>query len=263
VILSSSYKGYGTSSLQKDCEELSELVRHLRDQRSAKSIALVGHSTGCQDSVYFMKHADADLRKMVRVVALQAPVSDREAGNMVETEEEISARSLMLERGRKMKDTGAGGEILCIEDGVPITADRWVSLNDEGGSDDMFSSDLSDAKLKELLGHMNPKGQLELDRKQTGISPPPPPLPLRPVVSTKRPLKTIVASSLADEYVPSHIDRVLLAERICKAMRGDDSLDVLNLTLNPPANHNLDNDASAAILFCKTVGETLSRAIHD
>jgi predicted alpha/beta hydrolase family esterase len=36
--------------------------------------ALCGHSTGCQNSVHFMKHAPAKARLRVVAAALQAPV---------------------------------------------------------------------------------------------------------------------------------------------------------------------------------------------
>lgn len=41
-------------------------------------IVLIGYSTGCQDSVFYMKHGRPDLRVRVKGVVLQAPVSDRE-----------------------------------------------------------------------------------------------------------------------------------------------------------------------------------------
>ena len=46
-ILSSSYAGFGTSSLDKDAAEIAELLYHLRTTRGAESFALIGHSTGC------------------------------------------------------------------------------------------------------------------------------------------------------------------------------------------------------------------------
>ena len=83
-VLGSSYIGYGTGSLQRDVDELECLVEHLRRERSAEVIAMVGHSTGCQDIVYFMKKANSSARNLVRVIALQAPCSDREvSGKMI------------------------------------------------------------------------------------------------------------------------------------------------------------------------------------
>lgn len=46
VQLSSSYTGYGFSSLQKDSDELDHLVKYLKDTRKKQKIVFLGHSTG-------------------------------------------------------------------------------------------------------------------------------------------------------------------------------------------------------------------------
>lgn len=43
---------------------------------SHRDILLIGHSTGCQDALFYMRHGEH--RSDVRGVVLQAPVSDRE-----------------------------------------------------------------------------------------------------------------------------------------------------------------------------------------
>ena len=101
--------GYGTSSLRQDVDELDELLDHLvsearpphppSDVDGAKiqprdDIVLIGHSTGCQDSVFYMKHGRPDLRRRVKGVVLQAPVSDREGMALLpETEASRQKRS--------------------------------------------------------------------------------------------------------------------------------------------------------------------------
>lgn len=88
--------GYGTSSLHQDVKELDQLLDYLfsepslQQQQSSNEgstgkqvivedeVVLIGHSTGCQDSVFYMKHGRPDLKKRVKGVVLQAPVSDRE-----------------------------------------------------------------------------------------------------------------------------------------------------------------------------------------
>jgi len=45
---------------------------------------MIGHSTGCQNSVHFLKHGPSNLVEMIKAVALQAPCSDRE-GVMTES----------------------------------------------------------------------------------------------------------------------------------------------------------------------------------
>lgn len=51
-LLSSSYIGYGTGSLDRDADELSLLLGFLAAERGATAVALVGHSTGCQDAAH-------------------------------------------------------------------------------------------------------------------------------------------------------------------------------------------------------------------
>lgn len=48
ALLSSSYTGWGTSSLVKDAQELAECVSYFRGIKTGK-IVLMGHSTGCQE----------------------------------------------------------------------------------------------------------------------------------------------------------------------------------------------------------------------
>jgi triacylglycerol esterase/lipase EstA (alpha/beta hydrolase family) len=47
IRMRSSFSGFGTSSLKEDVEDISSLVRYLRDLGREK-IVLLGHSTGCQ-----------------------------------------------------------------------------------------------------------------------------------------------------------------------------------------------------------------------
>ena len=55
TLLSSSHQGYGTSSLNQDAEELTALAQFLASQFGCEKYALIGHSTGCQDSVRLVK----------------------------------------------------------------------------------------------------------------------------------------------------------------------------------------------------------------
>ena len=40
---------------KEDAEELAVLTRFLREERGARTIALAGHSTGCQDAVAYVR----------------------------------------------------------------------------------------------------------------------------------------------------------------------------------------------------------------
>ncbi len=107
LILSSSYTGFGTVTLHKDVEQLDELIDALKIRYGSEGVAFVGHSTGTQDTVFYMKHGRnkvcswsynpnhrlKDVKKeqhffvlqpspvqdFTKFAVLQAPVSDREA----------------------------------------------------------------------------------------------------------------------------------------------------------------------------------------
>lgn len=150
TLLSSSHHGYGTSSLDRDAEELSMLLHHLRKERMANEVVVVGHSTGCQDAVRLAAVAVGDGRPDGLV--LQAPVSDRECFEQREDAQEF------LQLARERMEQGEEEAIMPREAdacGAPMTAKRFLSLYDKGGDDDMFSSDLTDEELEERLGHLD------------------------------------------------------------------------------------------------------------
>ncbi|XP_058077793.1 UPF0613 protein PB24D3.06c isoform X2 [Magnolia sinica] len=127
-LLSSSYIGYGTSSLKQDAMELDQLIGYLINKENSEGVVLLGHSTGCQ-----------------------APVSDREyRATLPETAAMIDLASTMITEGRAM-------DLMPREANpdAPITAYRYHSLCAYMGDDDMFSSDLSDDQLRLRLGHMS------------------------------------------------------------------------------------------------------------
>lgn len=150
TLLSSSHHGYGTSSLERDAEELAMLLRHLRKVKCANEVVVVGHSTGCQDAVRLAASATGDGRPDGLV--LQAPVSDRECYQQrVDAEKWIQMAREMVERGEEEEILPRGADAC----GAPITAKRFLSLHDLGGDDDMFSSDLTDEELEKRLGHLD------------------------------------------------------------------------------------------------------------
>ncbi|XVF64969.1 hypothetical protein PTKIN_Ptkin09bG0209200 [Pterospermum kingtungense] len=127
LLMSSSYSGYGTSSLQQDAMEIDQLISYLINKENSDGVVLLGHSTGSQ-----------------------APVSDREyKATLPETAAMIDLSSTMIKEGR-------GSELMPKEadPSSPITAYRYNSLCAYMGDDDMFSSDLSDDQLRMRLGHM-------------------------------------------------------------------------------------------------------------
>ncbi|KAG6398574.1 hypothetical protein SASPL_140041 [Salvia splendens] len=127
-LFSSSYSGYGISSLKQDAAELDQLISYLINKEDSEGVVLLGHSTGCQ-----------------------APVSDREyRATLPETASMIDLASMMINEGR-------GSELMPREANPdsPITAYRFHSLCAYNGDDDMFSSDFNEDQLKQKLGHMS------------------------------------------------------------------------------------------------------------
>ena len=157
TLLSSSYQMYGTSSLDRDAEELAQLVRHLKSDAGVTDYGIVGHSTGCQDAVTFVRHClkDGEIEKP-RFVVLQAPVSDRESLDMSpSTWKSIDVARELISRAQGEDERD---KVLMPhstqEDGAPITARRFLSLATRGGDDDVFSSDFTDEELRSAVGHM-------------------------------------------------------------------------------------------------------------
>ncbi|XP_039163721.1 UPF0613 protein PB24D3.06c [Eucalyptus grandis] len=190
LLMSSSYSGYGTSSLQQDAAELDQLISYLINKEDSEGVVLLGHSTGCQDIVHYMR-TNAACSRAVRGAILQAPVSDREyRATLPETAALIDLASTMIKEGR-------GSELMPREadEGSPITANRFYSLCAYMGEDDMFSSDLTDDQLRMRLGHM-----------------------------CNTPCQVIF--SVADEYVPAYVDKKSLVERLCKALGGAEKVEI-------------------------------------
>ncbi|XP_052190718.1 UPF0613 protein PB24D3.06c-like [Diospyros lotus] len=189
-LLSSSYYGYGISSLQQDAMELDELVRYLINKEDSEGVILLGHGSGCQDIIHYIQ-ANTACSKAVRAAIFQAPVSDREhRATLPETAAMIDLASQMISEGR-------APELMPREanPAAPITASRYQSLCAYNGDDDLFSSDLNDDQLKRRLGHM---------------------------------CTTLcqVIFSMADEYVPDCVDKAALVDRICRAMGGAEKVEI-------------------------------------
>ncbi|CAN6197281.1 unnamed protein product [Urochloa humidicola] len=189
-LLSSSYTGYGISSLEQDALELDQLISYLINKENSEGVILLGHSTGCQDIVHYMRTNFA-CSKAVSGVILQAPVSDREyRATLPETAE-------MIDLAAKMISGGRGMDLMPREANpdAPITAYRYHSLCSYMGDDDMFSSDLSEDQLRQRLGHMSTT-------------------------------QCQVIFSMGDEYVPEYVDKKALVDRLCRALGGAEKVEI-------------------------------------
>jgi hypothetical protein len=226
-ILSSSYMGFGNGSLDRDSEELDELLQYLVQHRSCQNVCLVGHSTGCQQTVHYLKHGVAANREKVKVAVMQAPVSDREHAMT----EPNYTKYLNLAKDMIAKDNKQGQEMMPREAfWAPITAQRLLDLHLVGGSDDFFSSDFSDEELANRLGHV-------------GVNCP----------------AAMVAWSGSDEFVPTTVDGEALMKRLTSAMNSNSGQSAKGLFM-PTGNHNLSIGPEDADTFVAEICKLLKEA---
>lgn len=142
ALITSSYSGWGTGSLARDVRELQLLVRYLRQQCHYRLIVLMGHLTGCQDSMrYITTVGDVD------AAVLQAPVSDSE-GFALQFASRAEFDEMLATVKTEYIDAGRANEILPqrFRDkfwGCPMSAYRYHSLASARGDDDYFSSYLT------------------------------------------------------------------------------------------------------------------------
>ncbi|OJD34222.1 uncharacterized protein BKCO1_2400011 [Diplodia corticola] len=166
-LLSSSYAGWGTSSLVRDADELAQCVKYFRERRGpGAKIVVMGHSTGCQDAIEYVSSPSdpsaAASRTPLDAVILQAPASDRQA--MLQSLGKASFDAAN-DVARQYVEDGRGEDVLPFRvtekdfKKTPISARRWLALAspDKKGADDFFSDDLPDESLKKTFGAV-PKG---------------------------------------------------------------------------------------------------------
>lgn len=145
-LLSSSYTGFGTSSLEQDAQELTSLIEFLID-REMKSIILLGHSTGCQDILWYLKHHYKPEHDVKRVI-LQGPLSDRDYFST-----SLPNYTELLNWAAAKVGSNRGDEVYPrIVCNAPMTAYRLYSLLAPLGDDDFFSLDLNVSERRNKFG---------------------------------------------------------------------------------------------------------------
>lgn len=187
---SSSGGGWGTGSLARDFEEMSALVKYLKSEEggSRKKIGLMGHSTGCQNTMYYFTKGERDENYIsLDFGILQASASDREGLDLFLSKEEIEEANSLA---KKLIDEGNPKELMpykYVGDifDTPINAYRWYALYTQRGDDDFFSTYLLDEELRKTFGVMD------------------------------KPLLVLFSGS--DEYVPESIDKDKLMKRFKNA----------------------------------------------
>lgn len=96
---SGSYDGFGTGSLDRDCDEIEALVDHLAEE-GVTTVVLAGHSTGSQDVLRYL----TTKRQWVRGGIMISPASDREfyeKGKDPLWADQLSIAQKLLDEGRK------------------------------------------------------------------------------------------------------------------------------------------------------------------
>jgi hypothetical protein len=170
----------------------------------------------------------------LKVVVLQAPVSDREHCML----EHFDEWQKNVQHARQLQAEGKQEEMMPRKAfWAPITAKRFLDLQSHGGADDYFSSDLTDEELMERLSHVGRIGE------SSG-------------------LHVLVAFSGSDEYVPKSIDSMRLTNRLVQAMNHDcQQRQIAEALYLSAANHNLSEGPNDASMFVTKVKELLQRAV--
>lgn len=217
-ILSNSYSGYGTGTLDRDVEELSQFIQHLSEEWNCKRIMIIGHSTGCQIAIHLTNYGPEEILSYLYGIVLQAPVSDQEAGTLSpETERYLVwAREQPPEISHTLMPIDAHY--------TPITIERYLSLFDYNGQDDYFSSYHKDHEFQQKFRGIRTRS-----------------------LTLKR---ILVAYSMNDEYVPPSIDKEVLVNRLVQNLGPR----AMGLKLYE-ANHNLSlpEDGSSVTQFLEAV----------
>lgn len=211
-------------------------MEYLICHHDASKFVLIGHSTGCQNAIHLTKYGESDILEKLKGIVLQAPVSDRE-GAMVDNPKQYK---MSIEHARKLQEQGKEDEMMPRSAfWAPITAYRFLSLQEKGGDDDFFSSDYTDQEMAKRLKHVGQCGEF------FG-------------------LRALIAFSKEDEYVPSHVDKDLLLSRLCQAMNvecdkdGKDGELVASPLMLENSNHNLSNDEEEREMFVSAVKDLIS-----
>ncbi|QLG70656.1 hypothetical protein HG535_0A05980 [Zygotorulaspora mrakii] len=151
IQMTSSYKGFGVQSLDKDVEDIKKLVDFFKAKNRGR-IIIFGRSTGSQDVIHYLLRYP----ETVDAGIMDAPVSDREAFSS-EIDPKVLAR--LNETASELVKDERGSQLLSPEHckylfGTPVNAYRWCSLLLPGGDDDYFSADLSDEFIASTFGKL-------------------------------------------------------------------------------------------------------------
>lgn len=244
VLLSSSYKGFGTSTLDQDVKEIAQCVKYALQYKKETNggkdglVSIMGHSTGSQDVLHYIYTADSEAipnRPQVDGAIMQSPVSDREAvlhlaNGSSQVQEALEKLIAIAKQGTVTAD---GHEIILPNDLVdkldmfppctPLTARRFLSLVSPDSplkpeADDLFSSDLTEERLQETFGVVAERGTLRGSM--------------------------LILYGGNDEYVPPTVDKEKLVSRweaVVKKSSPEKEIWDSNSGIVPGATHAIDD----------------------
>lgn len=201
LVLSSSYNSWGMGRLGQDTDEIALCIQYIREYKEPHygptKVVIMGSSTGSQDILHYLHSPnprpphpvlDRDetpiTRPPVDGAIMQAPVSDREGilyeistGTERDTPEqmrELYDGAVAAARGQTYEDNNTVDTVVPLSvtarigysTTTPVSSRRFLSLvsPDSPGNpaeDDLFSSDLSDARLAETFGMVGVRGLLK------------------------------------------------------------------------------------------------------
>lgn len=184
--LSSAGRAFGTLSIDRDIEEVGVAIDFIRQElyRNANNgsdvnVVLMGHSTGCQDTMRYLSAPNPvserkAKRPVVQGAILQAPVSDRDALNHVlqegpEVRKAYDRAMAIVDATREedYKDVMLPLSVCGALFGpAPLSIARFLSLASPGSPagpsvEDFFSSDLTDGRLRNTFGQVGRNGVLQ------------------------------------------------------------------------------------------------------
>ncbi|KAB8231126.1 uncharacterized protein BDW43DRAFT_313451 [Aspergillus alliaceus] len=251
VELSSAHCGWGTSSLNKDIEQIAQSIQFIQKLQASRNppgnkskVVVMGHSTGCQDVLHYL-HSPNPLgpqpggledgllhliRPVVDGAIMQAPISDREElrMNLDRSPDPVDAWATYRELVSLAKSQ-ASTDLLPLHmtikmkyrSDTALSSYRFLSLASPESplvpsDDDKFSSDLPYQVLTETFGRITRNGLLRD--------------------------KLLVLYSQSDETVPDWVNKVELLERWKEATNAEGVKWADESGLIPGAGHKVQDE---------------------
>ena len=218
VQLSSASRSFGTLDLNRDVDEIETCIKFIRSNpgmgNADTKVVLLGHSTGCQDTLTYIYSSAKSQRPPIQGAILQAAASDREgAMHAVSTKSEVKTfydqcmDLVSTTPAEHHKTTVLPMHWTTPMFGpAPMSITRFLSLvspdsPSNPSADDLFSSDIPDSVLATTFGKVGSETS-----------------PLQALPSSQK-RSLMVLLSGADEYMPAFIDKAGLLSRWKKAIK--------------------------------------------